>query len=504
MLTLGQQKIDAFALGVLGAAVVGVTVVSLVVPDLMPWSFLAPAAIALVFCWALRWEITAWAWLWVFSHGLLDWPSWRIEMTGFFNMTVPRVIFLAAALVFLLHFLIRRWRLRFDRKVLWVMLVMLVYCAISAALSGWRARTYDVATAPYYRFIGSLLFPFVMFFLVYNATYREKQINWALAAICAYGWYALYISYLQYAANMGLSGARRWIWPAYINDPNFGIHFDRARGAFAGAPPQAFLLVLLFYADLFLIRKTQGHAVLRALSVVQAVLTPPAIFFTGLRSGYLAFGVCGVVWCLVAVRKRLGAAKLTFAALAAFVAAAVFWNNITQTDRLTGGMAQRSPIVSRMILLEQSWEIIAQHPLTGVGFGHFVDAQQQLQRDPGSLSGMSYGALVEHNLFLNMLAETGVVGLVGTIAIFILLFLESVQLYRRLPPSTSGMLSRLFVVLFWTALANYLTDATFRDPLWDVFSNGLFWSLAGLVVGYNRLLEPHSLDLPRGVPAGAA
>ena len=49
-------------------------------------------------------------------------------------------------------------------------------------------------------------------------------------------------------------------------------------------------------------------------------------------------------------------------------------------------------------------------------------------------------------------------------------------------------------------LANYLSDAMFRDPLWDVFSNAMLWSLAGLVVCFNRLLEPYPLDLPIAPP----
>jgi hypothetical protein len=59
-----------------------------------------------------------------------------------------------------------------------------------------------------------------------------------------------------------------------------------------------------------------------------------------------------------------------------------------------------------------------------------------------------------------------------------------------------GYLSRPFVAVFYVSLANYLVNAMFRDPLWDVFTNALFWALAGLVVGLNRLLEPHPLDLP--------
>jgi len=501
MLALKNQKLDTLTLALVAALAAGLAALSVAVPQLMPWSFVALGAGALLLYWSIKWEVTAWTWVWVLSYGLLNWPSWRVELTGFFNLTVPRMLFGAALAAFLLHYVVRRPPLGLNRALIWVMLGLLVCCGASATATGWRARTAEVASAPYFRFIGSLVLPFAMFFMVYVATSSQKQIRWALIALTAYGWYALYIGYLQYAAIMGAESFRSLIWPGYINDPSYGIHFDRARGAFAGAPTQAVFLVLLFYVNLFLLRHARGG--FRALCLVQAILIPPAIFFTGVRSAYVAFLLCGVVWCLVAGKGRFGGFKLTGAAVVLLAGVLVFWPKLARTQRRLGGVAQRGPVVARLILLEQTWQIVRRHPFTGVGFGHFVDAQVQLRRDPGSLAGMSYGVLVEHNLFLNMAAETGLIGLSLTVAVFVLLFGQSRRLYRRLPPPAPAgraepMLSRAFVALFWVALVNYITDAMFRDPLWDVFTNGLFWSLAALVVGYNRLLDSRAAGASAG------
>ncbi|MDY6914469.1 MAG: O-antigen ligase family protein [Planctomycetota bacterium] len=492
MPTIGQQKVDTLTITAVFIAVAATAALSLAWPVLMPWSFLGLGAAALFFYWVSRWEISLWAWVWVLSYGLLNWPNWRIEVTGFFNMTVPRFIFVAAVLAFLLHFMLRRRPVRFDRGLLWAMLFLTAYCAVSATLTGWVAQTPEVRAAPYFRFLSAMLFPFIMFFLVYNSTRNERQIHWALLLLSIYGWYAIYIGYLQYTAIIGFGQARSLIWPACINDSTVGIHFDRARGAFGAAGPQSVLLVVLFYADLLLIRKIRG--LYRAALIVQAALIPPAIFFTGIRAAYLAFALCGIVWCLWASRRRFGGVKLALASLAVLVAAVMLWGNLTQTKRQTGGVAQREPIVARYILLKQTWEMVKQRPLTGVGFGHFVDAQQAIRRDPSRLVGLSTGVLVEHNLFLNMVAETGIIGLAGSLLVFWLVYRQSVQLYRKLPEGVTGILSREFVVLFWIVLVNYLTTAMFRDTLWAIFSNGMFWSLAGLVAGYNRLLEPHAAN----------
>ncbi len=499
MSTIGQQRVEPLTLTALAVGVAATAVLAVLVPPLMPWAFLAVAVTGLGVYWAIRWEITVWAWIWVLSFGMFDAPFWRLEIPGFFNMTIERFLFLAAVLAFIVHLAWRRDGVRLGRAVLWVMLAMLVCCAISAQTAGWVAEESPLPTSPYFRFLGSLLFPFVMFFLVFNCTRRESQIAWALIALTIYGWYALYIAYLQYPAIRGWwAGARAFIWPRYINQPSwgptYGIHFDRARGAYTMCNPQAIFLVTLFYADMFLIRKLRSPY--RVALVVQAILIPPAIFFTGLRSGYLSFLLAGIVWLGFGSARRAGKIKLALAGLALLLIVAIFWANLATRQRATGGVAQKSTIVGRWVLARRTWEIVKEHPVLGVGFGHYLTAERGLLSDPAELTRLGTGLATPHNLFLVMAAETGLIGVVLTAAVILLIFRESIRLYRRIPPTAVGLLSREYVVVFWAAMVAYFTDAMLVDPLWDVASSALFWSSAGLMVGYSRLLDPHPLDLP--------
>ncbi len=78
------------------------------------------------------------------------------------------------------------------------------------------------------------------------------------------------------------------------------------------------------------------------------------------------------------------------------------------------------------------------------------------------------------------------------------MFRESTSLYRKIPPGATGWVSREFVVAFWIIMLNYLVCGMFRDTFWEIPSCVLLWSMAGLVVGFNRLLEPHDIDLANG------
>jgi len=485
MVTIGRQKTDFLPLVLIGALVLITAAVSACLPQTMPWSFLVLAGVVLVMFWGVKWEVTLWAWFWVFSYGLLDAPAWRVDIPGFFNLTAIRFVYLAGVLAFAVHFFVRLKPLRFDSGVWWALALLAVVCAVSMSLTGWTAKTPAVLSAPYFRFLRSIILPLGMFLLVYNATTRERQIPCVLLFLTIYGWYSLYIAYLQYAAVMGLAGARALIWPSFINDPTFGIHYDRARGAFGASGPQSMYLVVLFYADLFLIRRVRGPY--RWALIVQTILVPPAIFFTGLRAAYVAFGICGVLWCLWARRGRLASVKLSLAAMVVLLGAVLFWANLAQENRQTGGVAQREPIASRKILLDRSWHLFTQHPLMGVGFGHFVDAQLATQRDPISPGAFTTAVLVQHNLFLNMMAETGVIGLGVTVLVFWLTWRQSVRLFRRLPPDQGRWLGRDFVVLYWVVLVNHLTGSMFRDMLWDGFANGLLWSFAAMIAAFERL-----------------
>ncbi|MCD6378131.1 MAG: hypothetical protein J7L99_04695, partial [Planctomycetes bacterium] len=86
-------------------------------------------------------------------------------------------------------------------------------------------------------------------------------------------------------------------------------------------------------------------------------------------------------------------------------------------------------------------------------------------------------------------------GLALIIAVYVMIFRRSVQLYRRLPDITDkSYLSKDFAVLFWIIMVVYLNDGTFVDILWDVPSNGLFWASVGLMLGYYRMVVDRSSE----------
>jgi len=492
MAILAQQKFDPLTMLAVILLVSGVFAISIASPAVLPWALAVLPAAAILAYWIARWDVMVLTWVWVGSYVFLDFDPLKIEVPGFFVMNPPRVIFLVVVLAYLLYFL-RRGEVRFDRKLFWILLGVVLYLGLSAHTAGWVSSIESISSAPYFRFLGAILLPFVMLWLVYNVTRDERQAAWPFVLISVFGWYALYVGYLQFASGAGVHWADSLIWPKYIVQANLPVDLERARGPFRGAGAQSAFLVALFYMNLFSLRRIGGGY--RLAIVAQLALIPPAIFFTGIRAGYVAFLLCGVVWLLWANRRPAGALKLAVASLVLTIGAIAFWGRLTGVDRRAGGVAQMGPIRARKILAAQAWEIVRTHPFTGVGFGHFVDYQIDQPRDPETLAGLRLTMIMQHNIFLTIVSEAGIIGLVGLIAVFVAVFRESVGLYRKIPPDATGWLSRELVVVFWIVMLNYIVCGMFRDMLWEIPSCVLLWSLAGLVVGYNRLLEPQAIDL---------
>ena len=491
MAILAQQKNDPVVLLAVLLLVGGVFAVSMAAPGAIIWALAALPIMGLLAYWIARWDVMILTWLWVFSYGCIDSDALKIEIPGFFTMSPPRLIFIVAVIAYVLYF-IRRGSVRFDRRAIWIFLALVLYLAWNVNNSGWTAQVVEFKNAPYYRYLGAFLFPFIMLLLVYNIVRNESQAIWPLVLMSVFGWYVLYTGYLQFAYIKGMHWANSLIWPDFVVAANQAIDLQRSRGPFRGAGAQSTFLVALFYMNMFSIRRIRG--IYRVALAVQIVLIPPAIFFTGMRAGYVAFLLCGIVWCLWGER-RAGRLKLAVAAMVVAVLAIIFWGNLSGTDRLSGGVAQEAPLRARWILAAQAWDILQTHPVTGVGFGHFIDHQVQMPHDPQSLAGLRLVMVTHHNVFLTMLSEAGLIGFAGFVAVLIAVFRESVGLYRKIPPNASGWLSREFVVVFWIIMLNYVSAGMFRDMLWEIPSCVLFWSLAGMIIGYNRLLEPHPIDL---------
>ena len=64
----GREKIDPFILAAMVLFAALAVAVGVALPNAMPMAIMILAVSAVLFYWALRWDVTLWAWLWVLSY----------------------------------------------------------------------------------------------------------------------------------------------------------------------------------------------------------------------------------------------------------------------------------------------------------------------------------------------------------------------------------------------------------------------------------------------------
>ena len=117
------------------------------------------------------------------------------------------------------------------------------------------------------------------------------------------------------------------------------------------------------------------------------------------------------------------------------------------------------------------------NPIFGIGYGseYYNDAGNYIRRHP-------------HSIFLQFLAETGVIGL-GTFLVFIgMVFRKAILNYRKLQNSSD----KLAYLLYPMSFVFFLLFSFFH---FAIHENYFFWYFAGMIVGFEP--NENSKSLPR-------
>jgi O-antigen ligase len=140
-------------------------------------------------------------------------------------------------------------------------------------------------------------------------------------------------------------------------------------------------------------------------------------FATQSRGGLVALGVATLAALILAPeqRRRLAALAATMV-FACVILLAVQPSALSRITDISGGTSGRGD------LWRVAWQVFEGHPLIGVGTGNFevVEAHSHYVLRPGSINRIQYLAEtpeVAHNTYLQLLAETGVPGLIAFLVV---------------------------------------------------------------------------------------
>ena len=148
------------------------------------------------------------------------------------------------------------------------------------------------------------------------------------------------------------------------------------------------------------------------------VLMTVGFLGTQSRGGLVALAVATISALIIAPRQRkrlLG--LLSMAAVAGGVLVAVNPGSLSRITDISGGTSGRND------LWRVAWEVFTGHPVIGVGIGNFQVVESHYVLRPGAIDRIQYLTDVPylvHNTYLQLLAESGVIGLVAFLLVIVL------------------------------------------------------------------------------------
>jgi O-antigen ligase len=214
-------------------------------------------------------------------------------------------------------------------------------------------------------------------------------------------------------------------------------------------------------------------------------LTLGAVLIAGMRAGWLAMGLVLVVYMWLMIRREnrdlrkvsLSIPILVISALiGSYLVSPLFQARLEQSLAITQGTQAAVSAASnlRVPIFETSITMYKNHPVNGVGVRAFPKAYMEYAAEDDvhiQNSGGKSGATHAHNLVLEVMSDTGSIGLLGLFSGFFLV----VRFWRRMTP-----VKRNEAFPFALALALVLFPLNSHFALYGTYMSSLTWILFGL------------------------
>ncbi|MCW3050050.1 MAG: O-antigen polymerase [Solirubrobacterales bacterium] len=344
-----------------------------------------------------------------------------------------------------------KWRrdfLRVHPAATALMVGFLCWIAMSAA---W-AESPSVALGTLPRYAPNL----VLFLIVYTAVGTRRHAVWVIAAFVIGATIAALYGIARPPSPNSLRGDRIG---GIVGDPN-----ELASVLVAG-------LVLAVALAAVLRQRTLGRVAAGAAACVILL----AIFLTLSRGGLLALGVVLVVGIFSAGRWRVMAIVLALVAtLGTVTYFSEFASPVARQRVTTAGNGS-----GRTGLWTVAWRMVDAHPVRGVGAGNFPVSSVHYLLRPGAIPDGYFivdRPEVTHNVYLQLLAETGLVGLslfLGLIAFAVSSALKAARAFKRRGDHRLEVIARAAMTAQIGVLtADFFISAQYNKQLWILLALG--------------------------------
>lgn len=210
-----------------------------------------------------------------------------------------------------------------------------------------------------------------------------------------------------------------------------------------------------------------------------------AVMISGMRAGWLAMIMVMAVYGILMLRREnreLRKATLVIPVLAimviaiSYAASPLFQERVASTLEIAKGTEQSLDRASslRLPIFKTSWKMFQAHPVNGVGVRAFPVAYlDYAEADDPHVRGFDgqQGATHAHNIVLEVMADTGSLGLIG-------MFVGLALAWRRWRAMNADQRQEAFPYVLCLALVLFPLNTHFA--IYGTYTSSLIWFLAGM------------------------
>lgn len=386
-------------------------------------------------------------------------------------LTLDRVLWVVLAAVYVIG-LRQGWSQgRRPRRPDWVLAAFILLLLVSTLTHDWRRG----GNAPLARFVFYYIMPLGLYWIARDCPFSPRNLRALFVAMAAFG------VYLALTAVAEVSQQSWAVFPRYVADPSYREFYGRGRGPLLNPVACGYYQAVGLFAAMLL--TARAGRVGRAVGVGAMAVFAMGILCTLTRSVWLGTALGGMIIVTLCVPARWRAPLLGGVLLAGTIFAATQWDRLMafKRDRALTAQQAAESVKLRPVLALVAWNMFLDRPILGFGYGQYPAAHLDYLADRTTdLPVFKARYYVQHNVFLCLLTETGLVGVGLFIAVLAYWIRDARRLWHSLslPPE-----ARALGLLFLAMMGYYLANAMFQDLALMPQANMLLFFLAGVTEG---------------------
>ena len=366
-------------------------------------------------------------------------------------ITIDRLILILATGLFGFLVLAGREKLRPLNWLDISILILLTVIGLSTISHDWKI----LSNMPLSRLLFFNLMPAGLYYLVRSCKLKPADLKFIG---CALGGFGVYLAVTALFETRGLTGL---VFPRYIMTSETTEFLGRGRGPFLNPVSNGIFMTTCFCFVMMWWPRTKvtGRVLLLAVGLLIAL----GIYSTLTRSVWLTFVCACAIYIFWPAENQFKGLMIIAGTIAGIVLFPVISEKVFSFKRDKGVSVSQMEISAQMrpMFLIVATNMFKDRPLLGVGFGQYPKAKFPYLKDPKTDKPLTITkTLMQHNVFLAYLTETGLVGVSVLLLMLILMFNAGWQVWSD---TSLDLCARQFGLVGIVILTCYCINGMFHD-----------------------------------------